>query len=99
MGNFISHNRLIPQSILECLDDNQNIDMDLYFLYRRHCNQDQNDEEIQFIVDNCCWLATQEMEEEVSSCASPRRPQDNSHVIDIEPTNSIWYKVYLLNPR
>ena len=64
MGNSISTRSFIPREAAECFNRENQLDIELYWLYRRSLlsqTQDSNDITNQ-IVDDCIRLAAEEME-------------------------------------
>ena len=61
MGNAQSTtNPLIPIGLFDCIDDNGDIDIGRYYLYRRH-QQRQQDDEVDEILERCLKEAEREI--------------------------------------
>jgi hypothetical protein len=107
MGNSISQQQLVPNSLLECYDKDGQLDIDLLFLYRRKRRADRVDV-LEEKLAECLELAEEEMEADKEDHPVRNRRMkanplmcrnDEGDLVPLRPKGSTWYAIYVESPN
>jgi hypothetical protein len=101
LGNSISRQQLVPCSLLECVDNDMNFDIDLFSLYRRKQHATRSEVWEQKLAE-CLELAEAEMEAEGQDRKTRRRRMktnslrcrnDQGELTPLTPKMSTWWSL------